>query len=619
MTSIDRFRGTPWLGIVLAAVVVACGGGGEGGTTPPPACVVQSVSVAPGTASLQAGRTLDLTIGIVQQNCASVAATWTSSSPNVASVSASGQVTGLAVGSTTITASAGGQSGSAVITVTAGPAFIVVITPANPTVAEKATLQLAASVRDSLGNAVTSTVTWTSANVATATVSSAGLVTGVKAGTTSITASASGRSATAPLAVTVPPVASVSVTPGPRTVDAGTTLLIEARPMDASGTAVAATATWTVSNPTVATVTATANNVASVEFRNVGSANVSATVDGKVAAVAITVVPRRPRFAYVYVHDSASTLPPQPFDTTDHSYNSAGGQVIVQRPQAGSWRLIFTGLRLDILSEPMLPLVRPIGVSTGQCATTARFTGQYNATYGDAYVVDVGCSGPTGNALTRPFMVVAFGSNYTTTPWAYTEVTDSTSAAIGNTYVPGGGTATAARQATDIYRVLLNPVQAGNEAWHPLSLSPRLTCGTVALAGAGLNRGVDLDCTLPNAARSRARTGLFVLLNGRAGQPRADAIVSEAGVVTATPSTTVPTVIKAPGVGVYRVRVSPPGLATTRYPAVIVTALRSAAPSTACRLIHLTTPINGTVEARVECRDGNATLRDNAFAISAIY
>lgn len=617
MTSTERFRRVAR--IAAAAGLVACGGGGDGGTNPPPACVVQSVSVAPGTASVQAGRTVDLTFGIVQQNCTNPAASWSSSAPNVATVSSTGTVTGLTVGSTTITVSVGGKSADATVTVTAGPVFAVVITPANPSVEEKGTLQLAASVRDSLGNVVTSPVTWASTNIAIATVSSAGLVTGVKAGTTSITATSAGKVATTPLNVTGPAVASVTLSPSARTVDAGTTLLMEARPVDASGTAVNATAAFTVSNPAVAAVRATSNNVASVEFLTVGSANVTATVDGKVAAVAITVVPRRPRFAYVYVHDSATTLPPQPFDTTDHSYNSAGGQVIVQRTQGGSWRVIFTGMRLDIISEPMLPLVRPIGVGNGQCVSTSRYTGGVSPTYGDAYVVEVACTGPTGSALTRPFMLALFGSNYTTSPWAYTEVTDSTNATIENTYVPGGGTATAVRQAMDIYRIMLSPVQAGNNVWHPLSLSPRLTCGTVSAQGTGLNRGADVDCTTANATRSRSRTGLFVLLNGRAGQARSDAVISDQGVVTATPSTTAPTVLKAPGLGRYNVRFSPAGLATTRYPAVVATALRSAAPSVACRVTQLTTPLAGTVNAHVECRDGTSALRDNGFSISAIY
>lgn len=581
---------------------------------------MSAVSVAPGTASVQAGRTVDLTIGITQQNCTNPAVTWTSSAPNVATVSGTGQVTGLTPGMATVTASAGGQSGSSVITVTVGPAFAVVITPANPTVEEKLTLQLNASVRDSLGNVITTPVTWTSANTATATVSNTGLVTGVKSGTTQVTASASGKSAQATVTVTAPVVSSVSITPSARTVDAGTTLLIEARPVDGSGTPVASNATWTVSNPAVAAVTATANNVASVEFRAVGSSNVTATVEGKVASVAITVVPRRPRFGYVYVNDSATTLPPQPYDTTDYSYNSSGGQVIVQRPQAGQYRIIFTGLRLDILSEPMLPLVRPIGVSSGQCLTTSRFTGQVNTTYNDAYVVEVACSSLGGGALTRPFLLTLLGSNFTTAPWAYTEVTDSTNATLSNTYVPGTNTATAVRQASDIYRVMLNPVQSGNDVWHALSLSPRLGCAAIANVGTGLNRGADLDCTAGNAVRTRSRNGLFVLLNGRAGQPRSDAVISEDGTVTATPSTTAPTVIKQAGLGIYRVRFSPPGLATTRYPAVIVTALRSAtSPSVACRVTNLTTPIAGTVEARIECRDGNSSLKDNGFAVSAIY
>ncbi|MBL8981247.1 MAG: Ig-like domain-containing protein, partial [Gemmatimonadetes bacterium] len=73
--------------VAVGAVVVllACGGGDSGGAPAAP-CVVQSVSVAPATASVQAGRTLDLTVGVVQQNCGTLAVTWSTSAPNVATV-----------------------------------------------------------------------------------------------------------------------------------------------------------------------------------------------------------------------------------------------------------------------------------------------------------------------------------------------------------------------------------------------------------------------------------------------------------------------------------------------------------------------------------------------------
>ncbi|MCC6319708.1 MAG: Ig domain-containing protein [Gemmatimonadaceae bacterium] len=581
--------------------------------------MVQSVSVAPASANIQSGRTVDLTAGVTQQNCGTLPVTWTSSAPNVASVSSTGRVAGLATGTATVTASAGGRSGDAAITVVAGPVFSIAITPANPTVAERATLQLNTTLRDSLGNAATGSVTWATSDATVATVSGAGLVTGVKSGSATITASAGGKAATATLTVTGPLAATLTLSPGPRTVDAGTTLLVEARPMDASGAPVNRPVTFTVSNPAIAGVVTSANNVASVELLSTGTVSVAASLDGQTAGLALTVVARRPRFAYAYVNDSASSLAPQAFDTTDHAFNSSGGQVVVQRRQGGTWRIIFPGLRLDAPGEPILPLVRPMGVSVGQCGTSSRGSGPFNQTFGDVYFVDVSCTGAGGGPLTRPFLVAVFGSNYSTIPWAFTEVVDSVGGTTTNTFVPGAGTATGTRLAGDVYRLQMSPVPAGNDVWHALSLSPGLTCGVLQVIGAGTTRGVEQDCTNVNSGRARSRNGLFVLLNGRAAMPRADAMVSESGVVTASPSATAPTVSRL-SAGVYRVRVAPPGLATTRFPAVIVTGVRNpSAASVGCRVVTLTRPIPATVEARVECRDGGAGLRDNAFAVSAIY
>ncbi|MBL8982294.1 MAG: Ig-like domain-containing protein, partial [Gemmatimonadetes bacterium] len=580
---------------------------------------VQSVSVAPATASVQAGRTLDLTVGVVQQNCGTLAVTWSTSAPNVATVGQTGQVTGVAPGTVTITAAAGGRSGDAALTVVPGPVFSMSVTPVAPSVEALTTLQLVAVARDSLGNTVPGTPNWSSSDASVATVNGAGLVSAIRAGTATITASANARSGSTVVTVTPPGVATIAMTPGSRTVDAGTTVLLQAQPLDRNGGSLSRAVTWSVSNAQVATVVTTTGNVASVELVATGAAVVTASSGGRSSSVTLTSVARRPRFAYAYVGDTLAQLPPFAHDTTEFVYSSAGGQVTLQRQSPGNWRLLFHGLRLSAAAEPILPLVRPMGAASGGCLVTSRYSGPFNQTVGDVFGLDVSCTAPDGSPQVRPFLVVVLGSNYTTTPWAFTEVVDSTAATTGNTYVPGGGTATATRLATDTYRVQLGPMSVGYDVWHPVSQSPGLACATTSLVGAGTTRGIDLDCMSALGARTRSRTGALVMLNGRDLIPRADANILADGTVAATGGAVAPAINK-PATGTYSVRVTPPGFTSNRYPAFVVSATRSVAnPTVACRVVALTTPVPGTAQARVECRDALGTLRDNSFAVTALY
>jgi hypothetical protein len=85
---------------------------------------VASVSVTPASANIGAGQAVQLT-ATVRDASGNVltgrTVTWSSSNPSVAVVYPTGLVTGIAVGSATITATSEGQSGSATITVTTGP------------------------------------------------------------------------------------------------------------------------------------------------------------------------------------------------------------------------------------------------------------------------------------------------------------------------------------------------------------------------------------------------------------------------------------------------------------------------------------------------------------------
>ena len=81
---------------------------------------VKSVSVAPSSASIAIGATVQLTATVSPPSGASLLA-WSSSNSAVASVSSTGLVTGVSAGSATITASAGGVSGTSAIVVTTTP------------------------------------------------------------------------------------------------------------------------------------------------------------------------------------------------------------------------------------------------------------------------------------------------------------------------------------------------------------------------------------------------------------------------------------------------------------------------------------------------------------------
>jgi hypothetical protein len=111
-----------------------------------------------------------------------------------------------------------------------GPAEPVVasvtITPSDPAIVAGQTVQLTATARAADGTTIPGkTFTWQSQNAAVASVSGSGLVTGVQAGTATVSASVDGRSGQVTVVVTAPsPVVVAGVTPA--TLEAGVTATI---------------------------------------------------------------------------------------------------------------------------------------------------------------------------------------------------------------------------------------------------------------------------------------------------------------------------------------------------------------------------------------------------------
>src|SRR6266702_2485642 len=157
---------------------------------------VASVTVSPASATVAAGQSVQLTATPKDANGTPLSGrtvTWSSSNTTVASVNAGGFVTSSAAGSATITAASEGKSGTAAITVTSVPVASVTVSPAPASVPAGQTLQLTATPKDVNGNPLTGrTISWSSSNTSVATVSSSGLVSGVVAGSATITATSEG-------------------------------------------------------------------------------------------------------------------------------------------------------------------------------------------------------------------------------------------------------------------------------------------------------------------------------------------------------------------------------------------------------------------------------------------
>jgi trimeric autotransporter adhesin len=161
----------------------------------------------------------------------------------------------------------------------------VTVDPASASLALGASRTLTASVN---GHVVSgSSVFWNTENAQVATVSSAGVVTGIAIGVVRIAASVSGNSGFSTITVIPPSVDSVRVTGSSEPIKIGETVHFVALPLDATGhTLTGRTITWSSANASVATVDSTGL----VTGVSVGPTTISATCEGQTGSALIAVV-----------------------------------------------------------------------------------------------------------------------------------------------------------------------------------------------------------------------------------------------------------------------------------------------------------------------------------------
>jgi hypothetical protein len=237
------------------------------------------------------------------QNLTSTA-TWVSSAPSVAAVSAgvvSCSATATSSGSATISASGatatGTTSGSTIVTCLAPVLQSITIAPTQLTLPTGGTAQLAATGSFSSGPAqpVTNTVQWSSSVSSVATVSATGLVTctagATMNGSSTISATSGSISASIGVACQAPQLKYITIVPSRECeIPAGGKFQLTAIGTFASGATqnLTSTATWSSSSSGVATVAAGLVSCKAPHSYYDGHASISATVGSVSASTNVT-------------------------------------------------------------------------------------------------------------------------------------------------------------------------------------------------------------------------------------------------------------------------------------------------------------------------------------------
>ena len=290
-----------WLGTVLGVLALSLGCVSGSGTNSQgsDAPKLTAIAISSQSTNITVGQTVQLTATGTYSDQSTKdltsSVTWTSSDATIASISTSGMLTAVGSGNVSITAASNSISGSLKLTIAPNLVSIAVTTNLS-TIAKNTTAQFIATgtYSDKSTQNITSSVTWTSTNTAVATISStfptAGLATGLTAGTTTITA-ASGSISSSPVTLTVTNenATGLSITPSNPNLPLDQTQQMTATATfsDGSSQDVTDIVTWSSGTTSIATVTASGL----VTGRNLGMSVITAnfTTDSVQATTDVTV------------------------------------------------------------------------------------------------------------------------------------------------------------------------------------------------------------------------------------------------------------------------------------------------------------------------------------------
>ncbi len=256
---------------LFSIMFLSCGGSGSSsGLSGNGNASLVAIEVTPANPSIAKSSIMQFTATAIYSDSTTTDVTdlitWSSSNTSVAVVSNSTSSAGLATartaGTTVISASLLGVTGTANLTVTNATLASLSVLPALPAMAVGNDIQFEAlgMYSDNTTQDITSGVTWSSSNTTVATISNApgtmGHLSSLSSGTTVITASSGSIDGSTIATVGTFTIQYVTITPVTPTIAPGTTIALDAMAVysDSSHHDITSQARWTSSNTGVATV-----------------------------------------------------------------------------------------------------------------------------------------------------------------------------------------------------------------------------------------------------------------------------------------------------------------------------------------------------------------------------
>lgn len=238
-----------------------------------PEIQVESIVLDPTELTITVDETKKINFNVLPENATSKTVAWSSENTGIATVNNDGEVTGIAAGETSITATAEGKTATCHIMVVEKHIAVESVTLNEQEVSTTENFKLVASIQPA--NATNKTINWISSDEEVATVDQDGNVTVLTAGETTITVTTEDGNKQATCKVIVEPtnVAGVTIDVGELSLILHESETIQAtvQPENASNKNVI----WSSDNEDIATV----DNTGKVTAKAVGEANITVTTE----------------------------------------------------------------------------------------------------------------------------------------------------------------------------------------------------------------------------------------------------------------------------------------------------------------------------------------------------
>lgn len=354
-------------------------------------------------------------------------ATFQIANTGIATVDATGKINGLTPGTTTLTVNYQGITTSAQVNVGQPEVMAIGLNMSSYSMPAGLTknVTVAATYSDNSTKDVTYSVTYQIGNTGIATVDATGRITGLLPGTTTLTVSYQGKTATAEVNVEQPIVTSISLDADNYVIPAGLTrnIAVTANYSDSSAKDVTTSATYQIANTNIATVDSAGKITALVS----GTTSLTVSYQGKTTTAAVNV--------------EAPVLTGIKLDANNYNITvNSTKNIVVKATYSDNSTGDITNSATYHITDASIATVSSTGMIKGLAFGTAVLTVSYEGktttaqvTVGEAVITKLSCNADQYNnywvtaGLTQKIMVTATYSDNSTK-----DVTNTVSYGIGN-------------------------------------------------------------------------------------------------------------------------------------------------------------------------------------------